>query len=173
MPSEYYYFVNTLSIFSGSGERIDLSLFPVNLGLYFDQFCLIPVNSTVPEYDVIKLSPHKTKRNTHHDDDKRIYKMSAFGKDLLLDLRQTTDSISPSGILVQRRTKDGLLEEEIFKPEGKFFHGHVVSDPGSRVALRETGDKGELVRIACSKSIVLSCTFYNFCILCLKERGNL
>jgi hypothetical protein len=71
--------------------------------------------------------------------------VSAFGKDLLLDVTQTTDPVNPSGIMVHRRTAKGLLEHDIYKPKGRFFHGHVVSDPGSRVALLETGDKGELV----------------------------
>lgn len=41
-----------------------------------------------------------------------------------------------------------MVVKEIHRPHGRFYEGHVTSDPNSHVAVRETDDKGQLVSYA-------------------------
>lgn len=41
-----------------------------------------------------------------------------------------------------------MVFKEIHRPHGRFYEGHVTSDPNSHVAVRETDDKGQLVSYA-------------------------
>lgn len=60
-------------------------------------------------------------------------------------LEPNDDVISNEGLSVQRRTADGLLTKEVHFPQGRFYVGHVTSDPESHVAVRETEEKSQLV----------------------------
>lgn len=74
-------------------------------------------------------------------------KLSAFGKDFDLTLEPNDDVINDGRLSVERRTADGLLTKEIHLPQGRFYVGHVASDPNSHVAVREADEKGQLVRL--------------------------
>ena len=63
-----------------------------------------------------------------------------------LKLKHNGDVIANDGLTVERRTSEGLLSKEIHFPKEEFYVGHVTSDPGSHVALREIERKGQLVR---------------------------
>ena len=66
-------------------------------------------------------------------------------------LEPNDDVISDGVLPVERLTADGLLTKEIHVPQGKFYVGHVTSDPESHVAVREAKNKGQLVRLVTSK----------------------
>ena len=78
-------------------------------------------------------------------------RLSAFGKDFELMLEQNDDVIPVMGLPIERRTTDGLLTKEIHRPPGRFYVGHVTSDPESHVAVRETETENQLV--SCSKPV--------------------
>lgn len=61
---------------------------------------------------------------------------------------EPNDDVITDGVLpIERLTADGLLTKESHLPQGKFFIGHVTSDPESHVAVREANNKGQLVRL--------------------------
>ena len=61
---------------------------------------------------------------------------------------EPNDDVIPDGALpIERLTADGLLLKETHLPQGKFYVGHVTSDPESHVAVREANNKGQLVRL--------------------------
>ena len=63
-----------------------------------------------------------------------------------LILEPNGDVIDNEGLSVERRTADGTLQREIHFPRGRFYAGHVISDPKGHVAVRETDEeKGHLV----------------------------
>jgi len=96
----------------------------------------------VPEYDVVQVVHHKNKRSALSS--QKRFSLSAFGKDIELMLEPNDDVISNEGLSVQRRTADGLLTKEVHFPQGRFYVGHVTSDPESHVAVRETEEKSQL-----------------------------
>ena len=59
-------------------------------------------------------------------------------------LKPNEDVIAP-GLIVERRSANGLLTRDVHQHKGTFYTGHVASDPGSMVAVRETEKRGELV----------------------------
>lgn len=85
--------------------------------------------------------------------------MSAFGKDFELVLESNDDVITDGGLSIERRTADGLLTKEIHQPQGRFYVGHVASDPDSHVAVREADKKGQLVRIVTTEIGYCSASF--------------
>lgn len=65
---------------------------------------------------------------------------------------EPNDDVITDGVLpIERLTADGLMTKEIHLPQGRFYVGHVTSDPESHVAVRETDKKGQLVRLVTSK----------------------
>ena len=61
---------------------------------------------------------------------------------------EPNDDVITDGVLpIERLTADGLLTKETHLLQGKFFIGHVTSDPESHVAVREANNKGQLVRL--------------------------
>lgn len=63
-----------------------------------------------------------------------------------LTLEPNDDIINNEGLSIERRTADGQLTKAIQFPPGRFYVGHVTSDPQSHVAVRETEEKEHLVR---------------------------
>ncbi|XP_048584029.1 A disintegrin and metalloproteinase with thrombospondin motifs 7 [Nematostella vectensis] len=92
----------------------------------------------VPEYDVIKLDNQRLRR----DPPRNLLRLPIFGKDMELQL-EPSDGIHRE-LMVERLRKDGMTEKLLHKPEADFYHGHVVSEPGSLVALRRDIKTGEL-----------------------------
>ena len=68
-------------------------------------------------------------------------------------LEPNDDIIADGELPIERLTADGLLTKEIHLPQGRFYVGHVTSDPESHVAVREANNKGQLVRLATTKQI--------------------
>lgn len=65
---------------------------------------------------------------------------------------EPNDDVITDGVLpVERLTADGLLTKEAYLTQGKFYVGHVTSDPDSHVAVREANNKGQLVRLVAVK----------------------
>ena len=65
---------------------------------------------------------------------------------------EPNDDVIIDGVLpIERLTADGLLTKELHVPQGKFYVGHVTSDPRSHVAVREANNKGQLVRLVTGK----------------------
>ncbi|KAK3743252.1 hypothetical protein QZH41_017056, partial [Actinostola sp. cb2023] len=114
------------------------SVSTLNTSIYFSVLTLF---SPVPEYDVINLSSPQPRRSSTRDG--KTYTMSAFGKQFLLDLTPASDTIGPEGVVVQRRMTDGF-KEEIYHPDGEFYHGQVSADSNSKVAVRVSKDGKEL-----------------------------
>lgn len=98
----------------------------------------------VPDYDIIQVINQRKKRSPLSP--RQELRISAFGKNFDLTLEPNNDVITEGGLFIERRTTEGLLTKEIYLPPGRFFIGHVTSDPNSHVAVRETGKKGQLVR---------------------------
>ena len=46
-----------------------------------------------------------------------------------------------------------MLTKEIHLPQGRFYVGHVTSDPESHVAVREANNRGQLVRLVTTEKI--------------------
>ncbi|XP_022779680.1 A disintegrin and metalloproteinase with thrombospondin motifs 1-like [Stylophora pistillata] len=97
---------------------------------------------TVPEYDVVKVHNHRSKRNEFST--KQDYRLSAFGKDFALTLQPNDDVIPDTGLPIERRKRDGVVVKEIHHPHGRFYEGQLTSDPNSHVTVRETDKKGQL-----------------------------
>ena len=66
-------------------------------------------------------------------------------------LEPNDDVITNGALPIERLTADGLLTKEIYLPRGKFYVGHVTSDPDSHVAVREASSKSQLVRLVTVK----------------------
>lgn len=65
---------------------------------------------------------------------------------------EPNDDVITDGVLpIERLTAEGLMTKEIHLPQGRFYVGHVTSDPESHVAVRETDKKGQLVRLVTAK----------------------
>lgn len=77
-----------------------------------------------------------------------------------LVLNPNDNVIGRGGLSVERKTADGLLTKEIYHPRGRFYEGHVTSDSESHVAVRETGETGELV--SCKHSVIQYYTVFGF-----------
>ena len=61
---------------------------------------------------------------------------------------EPNDDVITDGVLpIERLTADGLMTKETHLPQGRFYVGHVTSDPESHVAVRETDNEGQLVRL--------------------------
>ena len=102
----------------------------------------VTVVLAVPDYDVVGISRQRTKRAPSSAE--KNYRLSAFEKDFDLVLQPNDDVINEEGVVVERRTADGLMTRETHVPQGRFYVGHVASDPASHVAVRE--NVGQLVR---------------------------
>lgn len=46
-----------------------------------------------------------------------------------------------------------MVVKEIHRPHGRFYEGHVTSDPNSHVAVRENDKKSQLVNYANRKDV--------------------
>lgn len=99
----------------------------------------------VPEYDITQVINQRRKRSLPSP--RQEFRISAFGNSFDLALEPNNDVVTDGGLFIERRTTEGLLTKEIYLPQGKFFIGHVTSDPNSHVAVRETEKKGQLVRL--------------------------
>ena len=62
-------------------------------------------------------------------------------------LEPNDDVIVNGGLPIEKLTADGLLVKELHLPQGRFYVGHVTSDPESHVAVRDANKKGQLVRL--------------------------
>jgi len=97
---------------------------------------------TVPEYDITRVLKYRRKRSPlspQHE-----FSLFAFGRNFNLMLEPNDDVISDGVLPIERLTADGLLTKEIHLPQGRFYVGHVTSDPESHVAVREASNKGQL-----------------------------
>lgn len=63
-------------------------------------------------------------------------------------MQQNDDVIPDTGLPIERRKRDGMVVKEIHRPHGRFYEGHVASDPNSHVAVRENAKKSQLVNYA-------------------------
>ena len=84
------------------------------------------------------------------------YKLSAFGKDLNLQLTPSNDVVSPT-LVVMRKISDTQWQKDLYTPEGQFYQGHVTSDPNSHVAVREMEGDEALVILHTSRCLYV-CT---------------
>ncbi|XP_078352920.1 A disintegrin and metalloproteinase with thrombospondin motifs 1-like isoform X2 [Oculina patagonica] len=94
------------------------------------------------EYDIVRVPNHRRKRSQLSP--QQEFKLSAFGKDFDLRLEPNDDVINDGQLSIERRTADGMLTKEIHLTQGRFYVGHVASDPDSHVAVREVDEKGQL-----------------------------
>ncbi|KAJ7383377.1 metalloendopeptidase [Desmophyllum pertusum] len=92
------------------------------------------------EYDITRILDNRRKRSARSS--QQEVRLTAFGKDFELKLEPNDDVITDGGLSIERRTADGLLTKETHRPLGRFYVGHVTSDPKSHVAVRETGEGG-------------------------------
>ena len=129
--------------------------------------CRLSLFFQVPEYDITQVFKNRGKRSSLSPEHE--FRLSAFGRNFDLMLEPNDDVISDGVLPIERLTADGLLTKEIHVPQGKFYVGHVTSDPESHVAVREANNKGQLVRLVTSKkkppSSAVSKTFnalYNY-----------
>ena len=97
----------------------------------------------VPEYEVIPVLPHRGRRDISSS--KKEYKLAAFGQDFHLELEPNNDVVSPTLVVT---TIGRTWTKKLYKPEGRFYQGHVKSDPNSHVAVRELLRPGEMVKKA-------------------------
>ena len=95
---------------------------------------------------MIKISSQRNKRSDQPS--QKRFSLSAFGKDIELLVEPNNDVVdTDQGLSVERRTVGGTLEKEIHFPKGRFYVGHIASDPNAHVAVREIDEgKGHLVR---------------------------
>ena len=95
---------------------------------------------------MIKVSRQRNKRSDLPS--QKRFSLSAFGKDIELLVEPNNDVVdTDQGLSVERRTVGGTLEKEIHFPKGRFYVGHIASDPNAHVAVREIDEeKGHLVR---------------------------
>lgn len=63
-------------------------------------------------------------------------------------MQQNDDVIPDTGLPIERQKSDGMVVKEIHRPRGRFYEGHVTSDPNSHVAVRENDKKSQLVNYA-------------------------
>ena len=73
-------------------------------------------------------------RRSTHEPNVRYFNVHAFGRSMRLNVTQSKPLIS-SGALVQTLNSDGSTTYRDI-PHGAYYTGHVVSDPGSLVAVR-------------------------------------
>lgn len=134
-----------LAFFFSFNEVIDSTRPDLHLILTSDElrkYLDTDSNDAVPDYDLTQVIHYKGKRSINSPQ-KNVF-LSAFGKHMELKLKHNGDVIANDGLTVERRTSEGLLSKEIHFPKEEFYVGHVTSDPGSHVALREIERKGQL-----------------------------
>ena len=103
---------------------------------------------------MIKVSRQRNKRSDQPS--QKRFSLSAFGKDIELLVEPNNDVVdTDQGLSVERRTVGGTLEKEIHFPKGRFYVGHIASDPNAHVAVREIDQaKGHLVRKISSVTMI-------------------
>ncbi|CAH3179111.1 unnamed protein product, partial [Porites lobata] len=117
-------------------------------------------HNKVPEYDVaspylsnnqgdfvsysLHPSPVRSKRDADHYAENSYYKLDTFGKKLHLRFRRNEHLLAPDLKLV-RQNGDGTTTSHP-APPNTFYLGHVVTDPGSTVALSNDGGLTGLVK---------------------------
>ena len=111
------------------------------MGANFD-FVIYCSISAVPEYEITVVERHRTRRSA--SEPHQIYKLAAFQKHFHLHLTPNEHLVSPN-LVVETRLKAGDLKLERYNPRGVFYHGHVLDNPGSIVAVRDTYGNGKLV----------------------------
>ena len=90
---------------------------------------------------------HKNmKRNVEASFGQHFYDISAFGKRFLLNLTRNENLLGPN-FHIEIRHPDGSVIITA-APHGNFFHGHVVSEPESIVAVGD--NEGLVSAIDCS-----------------------
>lgn len=97
--------------------------------MYYEKF-------SVPEYDISepfkeKTDDHRQKRST--EDDKKYFKIKAFGEELPLQLILNQKLMSPD-FKVEIKRRDGRTEYQP-APKNTFYLGKVMSEPESMVAV--------------------------------------
>ena len=95
---------------------------------------------------MIKVNRQRNKRSDQPN--QKRFSLSAFGREIELVVEPNNDVVdADQGLSVERRTVGGTLEKEIHFPKGRFYVGHIASDPDAHVAVREIDEeKGHLVR---------------------------
>ncbi|XP_068726247.1 A disintegrin and metalloproteinase with thrombospondin motifs 16-like [Montipora capricornis] len=134
-----------LAFFFSFNEVIDSTRPDLHLILSSDElrkYLDTDSNDAVPDYDLTQVIHYKGKRSINSP--QKNFFLSAFGKHMELKLKHNSDVIANDGLTVERKTSEGLLSKEIHFPKEEFYVGHVTSDSGSHVALRETERKGQL-----------------------------
>ena len=107
-------------------------------------YVFIPIS--VPEYDVI--IPYQSderglplydqgQRRADEPREEIFYKVTAFGRELHLNLTLNKKLMSPNLVMETRRA-DGTVSHTP-APQNTYYLGHVVSDPHSMVAVSDEG----------------------------------
>ena len=103
--------------------------------------------SSVPEYEVISpyqsdesgnmvnpfIHGHIRTRRSANEPNFSYFKVQAFGRSLHLNLTEARPLISSAAIVQTVDNNGGSTYKEI--PRGAYYTGHVISDPGSLVAV--------------------------------------
>ncbi len=107
-------------------------------------FVFIPIS--VPEYDVIIPHPLDERGLPLYDQRQRradepreniFYKVPAFGRELHLNLTLNRKLMSPNLVMKTRHADGTVLHAPA--PKNTYYHGHVVSEPHSMVAVSDEG----------------------------------
>ena len=85
---------------------------------------------------------NRKRRNTGEDHNR--VKFAAFQKNFDINLKPSSDFISPS-LVLDKRQRDGGFTREVYKTKGQFYHGELASDARSVVTVREKENNGKLV----------------------------
>lgn len=107
---------------------------------------------------MIKVNRQRNKRSDQPN--QKRFSLSAFGREIELVVEPNNDVVdADQGLSVERRTVGGTLEKEIHFPKGRFYVGHIASDPDAHVAVREIDEeKGHLVREISSVTMTTNVT---------------
>ena len=107
---------------------------------------------------MIKVHRQRNKRSDQPN--QKRFSLSAFGKEIELVVEPNNDVVDiDQGLSVERKTAGGTLENEIHFPKGRFYVGHIASDPDAHVAVREIDEeKGHLVREISSVTMTANAT---------------
>lgn len=110
----------------------------------------------VPEYDITfptnanergkPISEHRAKRDVGRLDGIKYFQMDAFGKNLHLNVTLNKHLLGPN-FYIETRHKDGS-KTVTDAPHRNFYHGHVVSNPRSLVAISDNRGVSGAIRVA-------------------------
>ena len=99
----------------------------------------------VPEYDISyplnsnnqgeHIAEYRAKRDISDSAEIKYYQMTAFGKKMHLNVTLNKNLLGPN-FYVETRHKDGT-KTITDAPHRNFYHDHVVSNPGSLVAISD------------------------------------